>query len=94
MSVFVKALFQCDTNYIIIDSIGTLAAVMKDSNESRIKLTRFIHDLADMEKHFKFALVRDRLEFRDFDGLGVKFTTEHIETKSSQGSQLRTDIRG
>ena len=66
---------------------------MKDSNESKIKLMRFIHDLADMEKHFKFALVRDRLEFRDFDGLRVKITMENIETRNSPNSQQRTDIK-
>ena len=32
--------------------------------------------------------------FCDFESFRVKFTTEHIETKNSPDSKLRTDITG
>ena len=38
-----------------------------------------------------YFLAREQLEFRDFDGLEVKFSTEHIETKNSPGSELQFD---
>merc|ERR1711935_47862 len=40
---------------VILDSIGTLAAVMADTDESRLKLTKFVHRLADSDKHIQIA---------------------------------------